>query len=466
MPARLVSLALLAALLQLPLSQTAAPPASAARARRPNILIIVTDDQRASGSMGVMPATNRWFGGGGTRYEQAFATTPLCCPSRATIMTGRYAHNHGVQRNERGPAGAGALDHSTTIQRYLHDAGYRTGVFGKLLNHWPTHENPPYWDSWGIFHGQYHRAFFNVDGVVGHRRGYTTNLVKRYSTRFLRGSELDDGRPWFLYVAPFAPHAPYTPEKRYKTAGVPAWTRGRAVTENDKDDKPEYVRRGSRAGASTRAAIVRAKQLRTLMSVDDLVARLAGTLEQLSESRDTLAFFLSDNGFAWGDRGWVGKSIPYTESIRIPFFMRWPAGQVPSRSVSRRIVGTVDIAPTVLDAAGVEDAPRVPLDGRTLLTPWRRPWILTEFWQSTADVDPWAALRGRRFHYIEHYDGSTLRPSFREYYDLGEDPGQRRNLLADRDSSNDPSIVRLTDLSLKLSLARRCAGHAAVTGCP
>lgn len=110
---------------------------------RPNILLIVTDDQRAD-ALGYMPATKRLFRKGGTTYAEAYSTTPLCCPSRASIMTGRYVHNHGVLRNED----AAALDHDTTLQAYLQKAGYQTALSGKFLNSWPLAEAPPFFDRW------------------------------------------------------------------------------------------------------------------------------------------------------------------------------------------------------------------------------------------------------------------------------------------------------------------------------
>jgi arylsulfatase A-like enzyme len=132
-------------------------------ARGPNILIIVTDDQRA-GTLGVMPQTRRWFQQQGTTYTNAFATTPLCCPSRSSILTGRYAHNHGVLKNFMG----GRLDHATTIERRLDQAGYTTGIAGKFLNSWKPEDDPPNFDRWAIFNPHidpgYFNSRFNVNG--------------------------------------------------------------------------------------------------------------------------------------------------------------------------------------------------------------------------------------------------------------------------------------------------------------
>jgi hypothetical protein len=132
----------------LPPSAKPAPSSSSTSPhRRPNAFLIVTDDQRAMGTLQAMPPTRRRFVRGGTRYRNAFTTTPVCCPSRASIMTGRYAHNTGVKTNAAGHL----LAHATTIQRYLHDAGYRTGIFGKYLQGMNLATDPPYFDKWATF---------------------------------------------------------------------------------------------------------------------------------------------------------------------------------------------------------------------------------------------------------------------------------------------------------------------------
>src|SRR5918997_6132814 len=144
---------------------------------RPNILIIITDDQRRS-TIRHMPKTRRWFARGGRHFLRAYATTPLCCPSRASIFTGRYAHNHGVENN----ALAQTLDQRTTIQRYLQRAGYHTALIGRYLNRWPLEEDPPYFDEWAYFSsslGHYYGGRWNVNGRVGTVPGYSTDYIAR-----------------------------------------------------------------------------------------------------------------------------------------------------------------------------------------------------------------------------------------------------------------------------------------------
>jgi arylsulfatase A-like enzyme len=434
------------------------PDSTEAQTLAPNILIIVTDDQRATGTLSVMPNTRRYFQRQGTEYTNAFAATPLCCPSRATLLTGRYAHNTGV----RGNRDARRLDRRTLFPRLLRAAGYQTAMAGKFLNRWRG--RPPHFDLWArlVENLDYHDPTFNVNGRTGRVDGYTTDLIGGYASRFLRRFERQDDSPWFLYVATTAPHAPWTPAARHRGAPVGSWSGNPSVFEADRSDKPGFV-----AGSHNtlgRAATVRAGQLRSLMSVDDMVARLLGTLGRLGERRNTLAFYTSDNGYLWADHGLDGKRFPYTASVRVPFLIRWP-GHVAAGARKGRLTGIVDVAPTALAAAGVaHDPARPPLDGRSLLAPEKRNRLLLEYWREAEHQPPtWASLRTKRFQYVEYYDPRGRR-TFREYYDLRRDPWQLRNLLHDGDPANNPNV---RSLQARLARDRRCAGTGAVARpCP
>jgi arylsulfatase A-like enzyme len=398
---------------------------SAAQGTPPNILILVTDDQRAEGTLLVMPKTRRFFQAGGTRFSNAVATTPLCCPSRATILTGRYAHNTGVRTQNSDP-----LDRTTLFPRLLRGAGYKTALVGKFLNSWGLRRPPPYFDRWatiGLRGDTYRSPTFNLNGDIQRVAGYSTDLIGGLAARFLRAFEQDDAAPWLLYVAPVSPHLPWLPARRHVGAPVPAWGGNPAVREEDRSDKPAYVR--ERSFGLAEGALVRKGQLRALMSVDAMVRRIVTVLDALEEKRATLAIFTSDNGFIWGDHGFGGaggtageKRAPYRGSIKIPLLLRWPGHVAPGRT-DWRIVGNVDIAPTVLAAAGVSaDPTKAPLDGRSLFGAERRKRILLEYWKErTRQVPTWAALRTRRFQYVEYYDGRGRR-TFREYYNLVRDP--------------------------------------------
>jgi arylsulfatase A-like enzyme len=439
-----------------------ASPAFAQSTNRPNVLIIVTDDQRATGTMQVMPATRRLFQKGGVRYPNAFAVTPLCCPSRATILTGRYAHNTGVWGN--GPV-VRRFDRTTMFARLLKRSGYRSAMVGKLLNSWPLEKPPPYFDRWASGGMKYTDAEFNVNGTVKTVPGYATNVVGDFARRFLRLFEADDDAPWLLYVAPHAPHDPWTAAARHRSASVGIWPGNPAVSEADRSDKPAYVRRFGYSLAGGRA--VRDGQLRALMSVDDMVGRLFATLRNLGEKRRTLAIFTSDNGYLWADHGLGGdrstagnKRVPYTASVQIPFMLRWP-GHIAAGKRDGRLTGTVDIAPTVLAAARVAPDPaQPPLDGRSVLTEETRPRILLEF-RRDRSIPTWASIRTTRYQYVEYYkDGRRF---FREYYNLVRDPWQLRNLLRDGKRANDPDVGRL---SRRLRHDRRCAGTLGRRACP
>jgi arylsulfatase A-like enzyme len=439
------------------LALTACPQQPAVRSAgvKPNVLIIVVDDQRI-GSLSVMPQTRHYFVQGGTNFKQAFVTTPLCCPSRSSIFSGLYAHNHGVINNS--PGLAENLDQKTLVQYYLHRAGYRTGLFGKYLNKWRTTQAPPNFDDYSFFSkGEpYYRGNWNHKGNLVSPRMYSTTYIKKLSEQFLRSAEHRDSRPWFLYVATAAPHGPSVAQDRYKKAPVPFWKGDPAVFERDRSDKPPYVRQDHASLAHGRS--VRKRQLRSLMSVDNMVGQIIKLLHQLGEQRRTLVFFISDNGVAWGDHGLRGKIVPYTPSIEVPMMMRWP-GHVAAGRSDDSLVANIDIAPTILAAADI--SPSHAMDGRSLLGHHtRRSSILTEYTRMPKyNVPTWASIRTDAFQYIEDYNPPGTKVRFREYYDLKRDPWQLHNLLGDRNTANDPSVQAL---SRRLAQERSCAG----SNCP
>jgi arylsulfatase A-like enzyme len=431
---------------------SAAVPVAAPAAeppRSPNVLLVVTDDQRAD-TLDVMPRTRQWLGRGGTTFEQAYVTTPLCCPSRSSILSGRYAHNHGVQTN----GDAARLDQRTTLAARLQRKGYQTAISGKFLLSWDLETPPPHFDRWAVTNGtNYHGDLFSVDGQERRVTRYSTTFIGERALEYLDHFEQDDDRPWFLYVAPQAAHKPFRAEPRYAGAPVPPWRPGPGVAEGDRSDKPAWVQHwGFRDGRR-----LRAEQLRTLLSADDMMASLHHRLVELGEERDTLVIFTSDNGYQWGEHGLRSKSLPYTESVRVPFLMRWP-GRVREGRANRRLVSLADIAPTVLSAAGVRvDPTEPPLDGRSLLASRGRPHLLVEYHQDPFFPYPsWASLRGKGFAYTEWYGDDHETIVFREYYNLRRDPAENENLLGDGYPDNDPPNVAW--LSAELARARRCAG--------
>ncbi|MDQ3915272.1 MAG: sulfatase [Actinomycetota bacterium] len=421
---------------------------------RPNVLIVITDDQRERDQMIVMPKTLQLFGVEGTRFTHAFASTPQCCPSRASIFTGRYAHNHGVRRNQDGEQ----MNQMVTLQRYLQQrAGYRTAIAGRYLNAWDTAQNPPFFDKWAIFRAGYYDNEFNVNGELTDVDRYATDFVGEQSLSFLEEFDAeDDQQPWLMYVTVSAPHYPFYPSGAYADAEVPARETNPALEEDNLGDKAGFV--ANVGFTKEEGEAIYQEQLRTLMSADDVVGALFDKLAELGEDQDTLAIFLSDNGMILGEHGLYAKRLPYTESIHVPFFVRWP-GRVDAGATDDRLVGNIDIAPTVLDVAGVSPEVSLEQDGRSLFGPRERTRFLTEQWGSwSANRPTWASIRTHDYQYIEYYfkDGEELR--FREYYDLTNDPWQTNNLLGDADESNDPSPVLIRSLEAQLERDRTCSG--------
>jgi arylsulfatase A-like enzyme len=442
--------------------------------RQPNILVILTDDQRLDGSMAVMPKTRYLFKKNGTEFKRAMVTTPLCCPSRSTFFSGRYVHNTDVHANSE----ADNIQQDWTLQRYFHDEGYQTGLFGKFLNAWNVWTPPAHWDRWGVF-GSYvldddYYPTVNDQGTVKSLFSgtpyYESHWIRDKAVDFLARAERDDARPWLLYLTPKAPHPPATPEPKYASASVPSLVQPPSYFESDITDKPDWVRQ--RATTPSSVQTLHDKQLRTLKSVDDMVYRVFTELRRRGEEDDTLAVFVSDNGFLWGEHGLNSKSAPYSESIKVPFFMRWPSHRqlVRPGGVDQRMIANVDLTPTLLDAADVQPTTGAPpIDGRSLLDrSWQRDRLLTEYWRlgdfSQGVVPQWASIVTRDYQYVEYYQADGVTPlrwpdqtAVREYYNLNSDPYQLTNLLHDGNAGNDPAT---TALAAQLARDRLCSGQS------
>jgi arylsulfatase A-like enzyme len=424
----------------------------------PNVLIFLTDDQRVE-ALSAMPKTLRWFRDKGVHYPYAFASTPLCCPFRASLFSGRYAHNHRVRLNKQ----SNLLDQDETLQGYLQDAGYFSGITGKFLNNWSITDVPRNFDRWAFFTPSptergYYDVEFNIDGEVRVVERYMTSFIEDMAIDMMSDFEEDDDRPWLLYVTPYAPHTPYTTLPQYAAEPVAAWDRNPAVREKGVFDKPRFVRQ---AGVpASEISSLRVAQLRSLMPVDDLVDRVLRRVRRLGEQRRTLAFFMSDGGYLWGEHGVVGKKLPYTPSVRIPFFARWP-GRLPQGRRNDSLVMNIDVAPTVLEAAGVNRAAARDTDGTSLLGPGTRDRnrVLLEHWrdQGALSWPTWASLWTRKYQYVAYYGRDNRKVSYEEFYDLRKDPWQMHNLLHDLDPKNDPDPVWLERVRARLEKDRRCS---------
>src|SRR5581483_6569195 len=200
----------------------------------------------------------------------------LCCPSRSTTFSGRYTHNHGNLNNQT----TTNLDYDATFQSYLRDAGYQTGMVGKFLLSWNNGDPPPGFDYWALTKGGYFDVPWGTDeGSL--RADYTTTETNCQALRILDKFEEEDDQPFVLYIAPQAPHEPWEPEAKYATADVGPWDQDPAVFESDRSDKPAWVR--SSDWTPEESAGIRTNQLRTLKSVDDMVASVMSRLDELGE---------------------------------------------------------------------------------------------------------------------------------------------------------------------------------------
>ena len=440
------------------------PPSEAVERPALNVVVVMTDDQ-ALDTMGAMPLTRRLIGERGTSFDHAFVSFPLCCPSRATFLTGQYAHNHGVRDNAGPRGGYQRLDRDHTLPVWLSNAGYRTAFVGKFLNGYgagkAVREVPPGWSEWyGLPAANKQRAFdfdLNENGEVVHYGGepgrpdpYKTNVLADKAVGFVRRAAASR-RPFFLWVATNGPHrdtslpedAARNPEPAPRDRGrFDRWQAPRraGVNEGDVSDKPRDIRRRPRLDRAARQRLDReyVSQLESLASIDRLVGRLVRLVRAAGELDRTLLVFTSDNGFLRGQHRLEGKSRPYEESIRVPLLVRGPG--FADGAHDRRLVVNVDLAATILDAAGT--SADTTLDGRSLRpgADRRRPRheVLLEVFERK---HAFTGLRTRHYTYIEYEGGA------RELYDLRRDPQQLDNLAGRPDLAG-----------LRARLARRLAG--------
>jgi arylsulfatase A-like enzyme len=415
------------------MAQTISPPAGTVSSR-PDIVLIITDDQRYD-TLRVMPQVERLLIHGGMQLRQAIISNPLCCPSRATILTGRYSHTTGVYFNS-GPHGgwhAFRKSESSTIATALDAVGYRTALFGKYMNGYGGDRIsvPPGWDQWLAFtgdNGYYDHVMF--DGLRQHRfgsgpRDYSTDVIAGRAVSFIRGAPAQS--PLFMVVAPYAPHNPATPAPRHTGAfsGAPV-PFGPAVNERDVSDKPRSVRRPGLLGLGPLADRQRMRW-ESLLAVDDMVSRIMSALRDADRASNTLVIYVSDNGNMVGEHRLKKKMVPYEESIRVPMVVRLP-GRVPAGAVSRALVSNVDIAPTIVDFAGASLATEG-VSMRRLITGTSssiRRSVVLEHLRARSDVPTYCGVRTRRYTFVRYGTGEE------ELYDLLRDPHQLRNVVGSR----------------------------------
>ena len=430
---------LLALFVVLASCSTSDPSASGgAAAPRPNILLILTDDHGPSDSLLAMPNVQSEIVQKGIDFSNSFVTNPVCCPSRATILAGRYSHSTGVYTNES-PLHYAAFrdDEKSTVATWLKNAGYHTALIGKYMNGYSGSAVPPGWERWVAFKGVagYYNYTLREDGAIisygSTEADYSTDVLATKAIDFIRGVPANE--PFFVHFSPYAAHGPLIAANRHLDAfTTTTFERSPSFTEADVSDKPAWVRNLAlkKAGAIDN---FRREQLRTLLAADEAVANIIDTLESTGRLANTLIMFGSDNGYARGEHRFTGKWAPYEEALRVPTAIRYDALISTPRS-DPHLVLNVDWAQTFAEIGGVS-APGA--EGRSLVplltnptAAWRTEFLI-EHVQANDPVPTYCGIRDRRYVYVRYATGEE------ELYDLSTDPYQLTN------RAKDPSFASL-----------------------
>ena len=464
---------------------------------RPNILLVMTDDQQhgqmscAGHALLRTPHMDR-LAAEGTRFSNAYCTNSLCAPSRATILTGCYSHVHGIRGNSEKADAVEALDPDLpTFPQLLQQAGYRTGLMGK----WHLRQEPRGFDEWRVLPGQgvYFDPDFLFEGETAKQAGYATDITTDFALDFLRRQ--GDG-PFCLLYQHKAPHRPFTPAPRhagmfddvdwpkpssydddYSTRRVAAEAedmRFEISLSGDYDDLP-----GDLSPEQKREWIFQRfvkDHHRAVYGVDENLGRVLDYLDSSGLAEDTLVLYTTDNGYFLGEHGWYDKRFMYEPALRVPLLMRYPRLAV-SGHIEDRPVLNIDIAPTLLDFAGVGVPDSMqgrsvrPLMERNAPDSWRESilysyyensWAFREmareqmtdpsfqYWTAHR-VGPHRGVRTDRYKLIEYYgEGDHW-----ELFDLEEDPDELRNLY------REPGHAQLIqELRTELSRLREAYGES------
>jgi N-acetylglucosamine-6-sulfatase len=419
--------------------------ANAQNAQKPrNVVFILTDDHRYD-ALGFLKGQKFLetphldsLARDGVHCKNALVTTALCSPSRASILTGKYAHQHKIVDNNT-PTPPGTHFFPELLQK----AGYTTGFFGKWHMGNGGDEPQPGFDKWISFRGQgtYLPSpnGLNIDGKHVPQKGYITDELTDYALEWLNGVAKD--KPYFLYLSHKAVHSEFIPAERHKGKFANAEFVPPPTMAKDGDmarNRPMWVQnqRNSWHGvefpyhSDLSLAEYYKRYAETLCAVDDSVGRVLDALRKRGELGSTLIIYMGDNGFAFGEHGLIDKRTAYEESMRVPMLARCPelfsGGGVVSEPVAN-----IDIMPTVLTVAGVAVPPGLPgasmlplLQGKKIA--WRDGLLYEYYWERNFPQTPTLhALRGSRYKYI-HYYGIW---DCDELYDLQEDPLETNNLI-------------------------------------
>jgi N-acetylglucosamine-6-sulfatase len=500
-------------------TRTPGPSATPAKPK-PNIILVLADDLDAA-EFAYMPKLKALIGDQGVTLPNYYVAMSLCCPSRATTLRGQYPHNTQVLGNDLPSGGFQKFfdlgEEKSTIATWLQDAGYTTMLAGKYLNGYPLASDPkhipPGWTEWysamkGNPYSEYNYALNENGKMVAYGKNpedYGTDVYVGKTVDFIQRTA-KTGKPFFVYLAPYAPHQPYTPAPRHENL-FPDLKAPRTANYNESDvsDKPAYIKNRPQLNQKTQDTIDEdyRKRLQSLQAVDEGIESIVNTLKASGQLDNTYIFFTSDNGYHLGNhRQITGKIAPYEEELRVSMMVRGPG--VPSGNTVPNLAVNIDLAPTWADLAGVK-APDF-VDGRSLvpllgntppaLTQWRQAFSIEngevgaeevstgEQVQAEADpgmkepqdqdeVDAAApagagkkntlaipAFRGvhtQTMNYVEYVTGE------KELYDLKADPFELNNLA----SKADPKLLaalsqRVKDLSACKQDACRTAENALI----
>ena len=458
------------------------------RAERPNVIVVMADDQDFR-SLSAMPQTRKLIARQGTRFEQAIVNFPLCCPSRATFLSGQYAHNHGVIWNNAPLGGYSKLDGTQTVPVWLQRAGYRTIHIGKYLNEYGEAdplEIPPGWSDW---HGGVDPSTYDYYGYTLNNNGklrtygrtpsdYSTDVYGALAERAIHTAAGKD-KPFFLSLAPNAPHT-VAVETRARVEGTPALPAPRHADvyadaflprypnfdEADLSDKPttlsDFFPDPFTADEIDALTDHYRGRMGSLLAVDEMVAGLVEELRQTGEYEDTVIVYTSDNGWILGEhrlrdpvtqdgRAAGVKYVPYEGSSRVPLMIAGPG--FPEGRRVRGVTSNADLAPTILDLADARREATLPLDGVSLLRAARDPdrldgrVALIETFENPRGVPSYTAIRTKRYRYDLQEDGQD------GLYDLKLDPWELESV------HDDPRYAAIK-AALQEALARltTCAG--------
>ncbi|CAA9436857.1 MAG: Choline-sulfatase [uncultured Rubrobacteraceae bacterium] len=447
---------------------------------KPNVVFVLADDLDYASAQ-QMPEIGSLLRDGGASFENASVSYPICCPSRATMLTGEYAHNHNVKGNKRPVGGFEKFreegNEEGSIAARLQEEGYRTALIGKYLNGYGQGDQtyvPPGWDEWYAKLGRYEYYDYdlNENGEVvsygSEEEDYLTDVLSEKATDFVRRAAADDA-PFFAYVAPTAPHSPATPAERHKgTLSDEAAPRSPSYNEEDVSDKPSWIRDLTPITEEESSQIDDRyrERLEATLAVDEMVGSLVDELEAAGELDNTYIVFTSDNGYHLGThRLKHGKKTPYEEAAHVPLFVRGPG--VPAGSTVENLVLNTDLAATFAQIGGVKG---FETDGRSLAPlmrgeeppAWRSAVLLEAFLDgksagnggdgegdqgSRTDQTAFQAVRTETHKYVEYENGE------KELYDLANDPYELENVY----ETADPALVE--DLKARLEALRECSGY-------